>query len=403
MALETSTWLNLCYVEKILRKSENDNSIQVIDIFSKPATVKGDNYTSDMIRIIVEYSRGSKIKEKKSIIVKLSPLLEGVRQKIVTQAGFFHTEMSMMSDTLNKMNKLLGSKHRLSAKILYAQNENPVLLVIEDLASLGFQMADRLSGLDLNHSILALHRLAMFHAASVALCEKEPKQKEMYTKGIFSNQHPPDIKEIFIKSMKALADESVNWPEVKKYSEKIAKLADHIFQIGLNASQLCEDEFNVINHGDCHVNNMLFKYDNNGKPTDQIFVDFQISVYASPALDLLYFLNSSISLDIIEYKRDVLLNEYLDTLTTTMKLLNCKTQPPTMKELKATLKRRASFGMITSFVILPFMLCSKAEAKDLDEILSTGTYINAGLKSESYKKILIKRLPLYDEWGLLDL
>jgi len=84
MALETPTWLNLCFVEKILRKSENDNSIQVIDIFSKPATVKGDNYTSDMIRITVEYSRGSKIKEKKSIIVKLSPLLEGVRQKIVS-------------------------------------------------------------------------------------------------------------------------------------------------------------------------------------------------------------------------------------------------------------------------------------------------------------------------------
>ena len=86
-----------------------------------------------------------------------------------------------------------------------------------------------------------------------------------------------------------------------------------------------------------------------------------------------------------------------------MKLLNCKTQPPTMKELKATLKRKASFGMITSIVILPYMLCSKAEAKDLDEIFGTGTYEHAGLKSESYKKVLMKRLPLYDEWGLLDL
>ncbi|XP_018311689.1 uncharacterized protein [Mycetomoellerius zeteki] len=403
MALETSTWLNLCFVENILRKSENDNSIQVIDIFSKPATVKGDNYTSDMIRITVEYSRGSKIKEKKSIIVKLSPVLEGIRKKMVTQAGFFHIEMSMMSDTLNKMNKMLGAKHRLSAKILHMQNENPVLLVIEDLASLGFQMADRLSGLDLNHSILALHGLARFHAASVALYEKEPKQKEMYSKGIFCNQYPPDMREIFIKSTEALADEIVNWPEVKKYSEKIAKLADHIYQIGLDATQLCEDEFNVINHGDCHVNNMLFKYDNNGKPTDQIFVDFQLSIYASPALDLLYFLNSSISFDVIEYKKDVLLSEYLDTLTTTMKQLNCKTQPPTMKQLKATLKRRASYGMITSFVILPFMLCCKTEAKDLDELFGTGTFMNPGLKSESYKKILIKRLPLYDEWGLLDL
>ena len=37
----------------------------------------------------------------------------------------FHIEMLMMSDTLDKMNKLLGPKHRLSAKILYVQNERP--------------------------------------------------------------------------------------------------------------------------------------------------------------------------------------------------------------------------------------------------------------------------------------
>ena len=59
---------------------------------------------------------------------------------------------------------------------------------------------------------------------------------------------------------------------INRYSEKIAKLSDHIYQIGVNAFKVCEDEFNVINHGDSHVNNMLFRYDSNGKPTDQIFV-----------------------------------------------------------------------------------------------------------------------------------
>lgn len=77
----------------------------------------------------------------------------------------------MMSDTLDKMNKLLG-KHRISGKGLYVQNENPPFLVIEDLAPLGFRMADRLAGLDLTHTTLALHGLARFHAASVAVCEK---------------------------------------------------------------------------------------------------------------------------------------------------------------------------------------------------------------------------------------
>ncbi|XP_011060289.1 PREDICTED: uncharacterized protein LOC105149522 [Acromyrmex echinatior] len=403
MAQETSIWLNLCFVEKILRNSESDNSIQVTNICSEPATSKGDNYTSDIIRIIADFScnqGGFKNTKKKSIIIKISPTLEDDRKKLVTQSGYFHNEALMMSDTLDKMNKLLGPNHRLSGKILYVQNENPTLLVIEDLAPLGFRLADRSSGFDLAHSVLALRGLARFHAASVALCEKEPKQKEMYLKGIFHKQHPPEMKNIFIKSTKALADEIANWPEVKKYSEKIAKLSDHIYQIGINASKLFEDEFNVINHGDFQMNNILFKYNNNGKPIDYILVDFQMCVYTSPAFDLLCFLNSSTSFDVIEYKKDVLLSEYLDMLTTTMKQLNCKTEPPTMKELKAILKRRASLEMLISFTVLPYMLRCQTKT-DLNEIISTGTFIYS--KNESFKQLMIKRLPLYDEWGLLDL
>ncbi|XP_011686820.1 PREDICTED: uncharacterized protein LOC105449346 [Wasmannia auropunctata] len=93
MALETP-WLNLNFVEKILQKSESDNTIQMIDIFSKPATSKGDNYTSDMIRITAEFSRdlsGRKIIEKKSIIVKISPTLENIiRYKLVSWFNLYN-------------------------------------------------------------------------------------------------------------------------------------------------------------------------------------------------------------------------------------------------------------------------------------------------------------------------
>lgn len=87
MDLETLTWLNLCFVEKILRNSESDNSIQVTDISLESVTSKGDNYTSDIIRIIVDFSYnqdGLKNTEKKSIIIKISPTLEGDRKKLVS-------------------------------------------------------------------------------------------------------------------------------------------------------------------------------------------------------------------------------------------------------------------------------------------------------------------------------
>lgn len=132
-------------------------------------------------------------------------------------------------------------------------------------------------------------------------------------------------------------------------------------------------------------------------------VDFQMCVYTSPALDLLYFLSTSPSPDVIENKRGVLLNEYLDTLSGTMKQLGCTTQPPTMEELKAILKRRAGYGMVSAFSVLPIVMCDKTEVKDLDEIMGKDTFVNPGLKGENYKKVMMKRLPLYDEWGLLDL
>lgn len=87
MALEIPTWLNLCFIEEILQKSKNDNSIQVIDIFSKSATNKGDNYSSDMIRVNVTYSHdqsGRKIMKKESFIIKIAPTVEGFRKDFVS-------------------------------------------------------------------------------------------------------------------------------------------------------------------------------------------------------------------------------------------------------------------------------------------------------------------------------
>lgn len=77
-----------------------------------------------------------------------------------------------MTDALKKMNKLLGPNYPLNAQCIYVQRDKSTFLMLEDLMPLGFGMADRLTGLDMNHCLLAIRGLARFHAASVALCEK---------------------------------------------------------------------------------------------------------------------------------------------------------------------------------------------------------------------------------------
>lgn len=79
----------------------------------------------------------------------------------------------MMTETLSKMNESLKrlNCNPLSAQALFTRLESPSVLVLEDLKTLDFRMANRNIGLDLAHAELALKNLARFHASSILLLE----------------------------------------------------------------------------------------------------------------------------------------------------------------------------------------------------------------------------------------
>ncbi|XP_046144698.1 uncharacterized protein LOC114872766 [Osmia bicornis bicornis] len=406
MAVEVPPWLNIDYTKRILRLAEEDNTLQVTNIFTKAATDKGDNYTSDMFRVTVEFSRNkgdNKMTEKKSMIFKLEPVEEGARRELVRKIELFDTEISVLTDTVKKMNHMLGPEERLSAKVYHIRMEPPLCLILEDLSVLGFRMADRQLGLDMDHALMAIRGLARFHAASVALCEKEPKYKERYRKGLFSMEYPEEMHTFITGTLTAMAEEVEKWPEFgKHYADKLRAFTPNSYRKGCEAIARKDNEFNVINHGDCWVNNMLFRYDDNGKPIQHIFVDFQLCLYSSPAVDLHYFAATSLSEEVYKHRRGLLLEEYLKTLTSVMKKLGCKTSPPTMDELQRTLKERETYEFISSIVILPMILLDKENVASINELMEAECKVNPGIKSKAFRKVMSRRLPKYMEMGLFE-
>lgn len=102
--------------------------------------------------------------------------------------------------------------------------------------------------------------------------------------------------------------------------------------------------FQVLNHGDMWLNNMMFKLDKEGNALDVSLIDFQGPYWGGPAGDLLYFMVSSVADDIKIDHFDELIAFYHQHLVESMRKLKCNQQIPTLAELHIDLIDKGSSG-----------------------------------------------------------
>ncbi|KAH0534817.1 uncharacterized protein LOC123266980 [Cotesia glomerata] len=398
-------WLTAEFIERVLRDADENYSISMTNIEVKLATSKGDNYCSEMYRVYFDLTcddAGKRVSKNGTILVKVASTDLQIHKELVEDINIFDNEIKMMTCTLKDMELVLKDT-KLSGRCYYTQRSNPPVLVLEDLAPLGFRMADRQNGLDLCHSVLAIRRLAKFHASSVFVIEKKPKVKKLYSKGLFDTRCPPELSKLFVNGVKAMTKVAESWSEVSKQCvEKLKSLQNAAYSKACEIGKLREDEFNVINHGDFWVNNMMFKYDDKGNVIDHIFVDFQICVYGTPALDLQYYLNTSLREEVLIYHKNLLIEEYQKTLSSTMKKIGCETCAPSLEYLKKILLEREFLGFVVASVSLPIMIVDRDHAQGLDELASDGEYSPKAYSNEAYKIKMVRRLKEWNDLGIFD-
>lgn len=288
---EIPTWLCESFIKKILRKHYANKSLEVKSLQVRQCGGKGDSYASVMYRIAACVADGNSPGSTKSqsYILKTLPILQIAVEKLGTGSyNVQNKEMRMYESVLPEFKRILASINEdpeIFPPFIAVDRELEVI-VMEDLAVQNFTMADRTKGLALDHTLLALRKLARMHAASVILQEKNPRMFDDLDTGFFTRK--TDAFHVMFETLcDAMIEEVLTWEGYEYYSKKLVNVRKNLIKNAQRAFDNDEDDFKVLNHGDLWTANIMFTFGDLGKPTDAMLLDFQFSFFGSFALDLL--------------------------------------------------------------------------------------------------------------------
>ncbi|CAL4073721.1 unnamed protein product [Meganyctiphanes norvegica] len=337
-----------------------------------PFTKKGDNYASFVTGIHVNYTKGDQ-KGECSYVVKINPCRPHISEDIPDYMPMvFEKEGKFFLELLPELNQIMtqSGQNRLPfPKCYYAQyTEEKQMIIFEDLRSKGFKMIDRRKRMDLQHAIVVIQGLGRMHASSIIM-QKEKSIDDLKTLYPFLfNEYwsgPTLEKEVSqgiatgkdILSMVGGHKEAINW------LDKILPNISEFFSKNL----AFVPPFSAICHGDCWINNILFKYSDTGLPVEVMFLDFQLTRLASLATDLNMFMFNSLEGSVRKPNVDKLLTDYYASFSSVMK--GCtQVVPFTKEELVKEYKNKNGFGLLFGCVEVPLQITKAAEVPDMENI-----------------------------------
>uniref|UniRef100_A0A182JZS2 CHK domain-containing protein n=1 Tax=Anopheles christyi TaxID=43041 RepID=A0A182JZS2_9DIPT len=405
-------WMNRSFFEKVLRHSERNSALTVEDFRILPGTKPGDHFASIIFRALVRHSGSA---EEVSLIVKTLPAEEGLKKDILKDGYVFETETLMYTVIVPAMHRLLqsvGDQTVLGARLLYHEKLPTWVMVFEDITKHGYEM--KVKQLNLEESKVVFAKLARWHAASMYLVDTMPEMKNL-NKGVYNLfEENNQFLQMWQSCIMMLSGIVKEMPGLGQYADKIAKVKESIFK---RASAIYNYDpasyVHVLNHGDCHFKNMMFKR-TGGKLDDIMLLDFQLSIWGTPAIDLIYAMYNSISIDTREAHRDELINFYHEELTACLTKFGYLRKHPTLLEIHLEMLKCGHLEFLLAATFVPFMCADVSEIMDIPE---NGEgfemdFADIGKMMESFKQCFLnpvyaefitKNLPKFAHKGLIDL
>lgn len=192
-------------------------------------------------------------------------------------------------------------------------------VLLEDMAIRGFSIIDRCDDeVTADHVHVMMKSLGKFHAISLALRDQRPEQFQKLTANfseIFVRKDDAFLRAYYEKQVE-FAVEVVSGEKDVHLLVKLKKLLEkEAIDIAVDCLGVSSDSASVISHGDTWQNNIMFRFDGSGKPIEACFLDWQISRYSSPVIDIVYFMFSCTTKALRDKHYDSFLRTYHDSLS----------------------------------------------------------------------------------------
>jgi len=286
-------WLNKNLLEDVLCKHFKSMDVRVKFLKVMHCGGKGENFASVMYRVGTYYfhQKSPEKIEFISCILKTLPQTDMALDKLGSENyNVQNKEMIFYQQIIPEFEEILsriGENGKTFPGVM-AVYLDLNLIVLEDLNERNFVMANRLTGLDMNHVKLSLKCLARMHVASVILHEKDKNVFKDFDTGFYTRR--TDAFHVFFKSgLEVLSNEVEKWTDWKEsayYAKKLKEMIPNLIENGRKSFD-CEDgDFNCLNQGDLWTNNVMFQYNASNYPAKAVLLDFQFLFFGSAALDL---------------------------------------------------------------------------------------------------------------------
>lgn len=348
----------------------------------------GDGFQGVMVRVTIAGRRSpSAYANELTVVCKMPPANEA-RRRISNTAVVFRKEIYVYEHLLPALISFQESKGVSSPDGFfefpkcygtYANDATgDYVIVMEDLRAAGYEMWNKYDALDFEHARYAVSELGRFHAMSFVLRDQKPdlfaEFKRMQADTV-QNMLDNDISKAFLANNYDTAIGTLNANE----TELIGRMK-HLKETYLKKMSECTadgtaEPFGVINHGDFWNNNVMYQHtmvNGTKTPTGIRFIDWQITQYCSPAMDLVYFLFSSTEHALRRQHYDQLLDEYYASCSTTIQRLGSDANRLfRFEDLCAQMKRFARYGFIMALIVIPFIVVKATDIPDLSEFIET--------------------------------